>query len=90
MEIPSSLYRLSNLRELSLDWFSYLNAEYVSIHTKHLKAHPDPAKSTREEQSEAAHHQRVISKFLDMCKFVQICEIKKQLEKRTQVMHNNP
>lgn len=90
VDIPSSLYRLKGLRDFSLDWFAYLNAEYVGIHTKHLKTNLDRAKSTREEQQESVHHARVITKFLDMCKLVQIQEMKRQMEQRMQVMHNNP
>ena len=38
VDVPSSLYRLRELTQLSLDWFSYLNSEYVGVHTKHLKS----------------------------------------------------
>lgn len=81
VDVPSSLYRLKNLKELSLDWFAYLNAEYVGIHTKHLKIRVDKAKgATKEEEQESVHHARVVTKFLDLCKLVQIQQMKKEVE----------
>lgn len=49
VDVPSTLYRLRSLSEFSLDWFGYLNAEFVGIHTKHLKARVDREKCSREE-----------------------------------------
>jgi hypothetical protein len=39
---------------------------------------------------ENENHQKVIVKFLNMCKLTQIKEMKHKLEERMQVMHKNP
>jgi hypothetical protein len=79
-----------------LDWFSYLNNDDISIHTKHLKgidkhlAEVTSNKLQQEDAETAAKHQKVINQFLDLCKLVQICEMQKGLEERQQMMHQNP
>lgn len=96
VDVPSSMYRLKNLEQLSLDWFSYLNNDDISIHTKHLKgidkrlAELTSNKLEQEDAETAAKHQKVINQFLDLCKLVQICEMQKNLEERQQMMHHNP
>ena len=90
VDVPSSLYRLKELTQLSLDWFSYLNSEYVGVHTKHMKAKIDSEKCSLEERRESENQGRVIHKFLEMCKLVQVVELKSGLEERMQVMHKNP
>ena len=46
VDIPSSMYKLQKLTHLGLDWFAYLNTDYVSVHTKVIKARHLEAEST--------------------------------------------
>ena len=66
VDAPSSMYRLKQLHQLSLDWFAYLNNEKISIQTKVLKgvdpsAEAKPQSKLQADEAETARkHQEVI------------------------------
>lgn len=76
--MPSSLYRLQELKQFSLDWFSYLNAEFLSVQTKILKT--DTGMDGQGEEDGPERHRDVLSTFMNLCKMHHIFEFKKVVE----------
>ena len=99
-EMPSSLYKLSKVDQLSLDWFAYLQNDLMQVQQKHLKGavaqkdsndlSPDGKKELQAEIQEAKKSKLLIDRFIDMMKYIQILEMKNNLEERQRVLHKNP
>lgn len=84
------MYRLELMKELSLDWFGYLNSDFIDLNCKHLKSSIDKPANKDQTQLlpfEALRHAEIINKFLTMCKLFQVSELKKKVEARFQITH---
>lgn len=76
--VPSTLYRLGRrLQQFSLDWFVYLNEEYLPTCTKILKA-----KVLTEDKAQAgdARHAKILKRFLGLCSLAQVHDFCRYVE----------
>lgn len=88
-ELPSTLYRLHRLQQFSLDWFCYLNTDFLSVNTKILKVDAS-AYAVYDDDDQCEKHREVLTNFLNFCKIYHINDFRKLIETRQSEQHKNP
>lgn len=81
-EVPSTLYRLHLLEQFSLDWFCYLNTDFLPLQTKILKLDvPLPISDDELDLDDKEDSVReVMTKFFNLCKMYHISDFKRLIE----------